>query len=163
MKKIKYIVMLAATAGISTIAIKHVKRKIQSAELNTSRLSKYYDILLDWIDNLYGKRKLESVFLKKNYKKIAVYGRGTLGLLLYEELKDADIEIKYYIDQNADKYSSDIDGIPTLGIEAVNQMEAIDCIVVTPIHVYENIKDSLESTGVTIPILSLQEVIVEAE
>ena len=153
-----------AMATVGVFGVKYVKRKIKASENNLNRQSQYYDVLLDWIDNMQGYRRIDRSLLKSGYRKIAVYGKGTLGFLLYRELMNTDVTIEYFIDQTADEYSSNVDGIPVVKKEDIFQMEPVDAIIVTPIHVYENIKKDLKCFGVEkIPIISIKETVLEAE
>lgn len=162
-KKAKGILFGTAIATIGVLAIRFIKRKIRLSETNLNRQSQYYDALLDWIDNMQGNRRIDAFLLENGYKKIAVYGKGTLGFLLYRELQNADVTIEFFMDQTADEYSSNVEGIPVIKKEELDKMEEVDAIIVTPIHAYENIRKDLEGMGVTIPVISLNEAILEAK
>lgn len=162
-KKVKRLICGTAIAAAGIAAIRYIKRKIHLSETNLNRQSQYYDALLDWIDNMQSNRKIDTFLLENGFEKIAVYGKGTLGFLLYRELQNTDVTIEYFVDQTADEYSSNVEGIPVIKKEELDKMEAVDAIIVTPIHAYENIKTDLEGIGVTVPIISLNEAILEAK
>lgn len=153
---------IAITTGL-VVEIRHIKKKINASEKNLGRLSQYYDILLDWIDNMQQNRKIANVLLEENYRKIAIYGKGTLGFLLYKELQDSGVSVEYFIDQTADKYSFKVEDTPVIGIQQVHQMNSVDAIIVTPIHVYESIKKDLVNNSVTVPVFSLNDMILDAK
>lgn len=46
------------------------------------------------------KEVIQDYLNKNNYKDIAIYGAGVLGIKLYETLKSMNIDIKYFIDKN---------------------------------------------------------------
>lgn len=162
-KKAKGIFGGTAIVAVGMFAIRYIKRKIRLSETNLSRQSQYYDALLDWIDNMQGDRRIATFLLEDGYKNIAVYGKGTLGFLLHRELQNTNVTIEFFIDQTADEYSSNVDGIPVIKKEELDKMREVDAIIVTPIHAYENIRKDLESIGVTVPIISLDEAILEAK
>lgn len=87
---------------------------------------------------MYEENILERRLCNLGYNKIAIYGMGTLGKIVYSLLKNSDkISVEYYVDgrQSKDiqlKYFSnkDIDSLP---------FDELDAIVVTPSYCYGNV------------------------
>lgn len=151
---------IGAVAGIWEI--RQIRKKMTLFRQNDDRLNRYYDLLLNWIDALYGKRSLSDYLKSNGYQKVAIYGNGTMGFLLYEDLKKSDMTVAYFIDKNAQEIPLDIEGIHTIGVEKIKEQEEVDAIIVTPIHAFDAIKNDLKKKDINIPIISLDTVVLEA-
>lgn len=117
------------------------------------KLSEFYNILIQWL-SLRQKGITAGDFMRKNgYKTVAVYGMKELGELLYKELRNEGICVKYVIDRFTESVFIDV---PVLKPD--EPLCPVDVIVVTAVHFYEEIRESL--TGrVDIPIRSLEDVL----
>lgn len=97
-----------------------------------------YLLMSQWINIKQAGRNLEEYFTKNEYKKIAIYGMGPMGLRLVKELKGTSIEIVYGIDQNSDNIFA--------GIKVVKQddeLDDVDAVVVTVIKEFDMIREGL--------------------
>jgi ketol-acid reductoisomerase len=112
-------------------------------------------ILAKWITINQQGRYIGEYFKRANYKNVAIYGMGEVGLLLYNELNNAGINVVCGIDKNADYMTLDIECDL---FEPHDELPEIDVIVVTAIHYYDEIKSDL-SNNVGCPIISLMNVI----
>ncbi|MCY6959576.1 hypothetical protein [Clostridium brassicae] len=119
----------------------------------------YYSILYLWLKNKLNNKNIEDYFLKNKIKTIAVYGAGNLGELLYDELKNSNkVYTKYLIDQgNVNKKNYQI---PIIKLEQLSNMEEVDCIVVTPIYAYDQIKENLSKLGLN-KIMCIDDIVTE--
>lgn len=121
-----------------------------------ANLEKYvnYYILLDyWMQAMEREKLIEEFFLFRGYKKIAIYGIAALGKHLIAQLKDSEIEVIYTIDRMV------VDITGKLLSESVNEIPAVDAVIVTPVYDYSIIKDDLRKY-VNCDILSLEEVVL---
>ena len=75
-------------------------------------------------------------------KKIAIYGAGDMGRLLYEEIKDSDIEVAYFADRNGEGLHQ-VDDIPVVPLQEIPQMEDVDGMIITPAGNYDAIYKAL--------------------
>lgn len=107
-----------------------------------------------WITALNSGKKVEDYFHKYNIKTICIYGFGVMGKLLWEELKNSDIQVKMVLD--AVVKSNDI---PIFRIEEVEDFP-VDSIVVTAIVAFEEIKMLLRERT-NIEVISLEHIIDE--
>lgn len=116
-----------------------------------------YCVCRNWLATNNLNRPVCNYFNKLGYKKIAIYGLGEIGNLLQEEIQKNNIEISYAIDQNAENISS---SIPII-LPNSDDYNEVDAVIVTSIFEYQSIKSLLE-TKVKCPIISIEEVILEA-
>lgn len=115
----------------------------------------YYNLCNRWIKAIHDGYRLDEYFLEKGYRNIAVYGMGELGNRLIEELNETDIIVQYGINKDMWEAFAEID---IKGLEEEAYFDGVDCIVVTPIHLFEEIKQELEKKCDCI-IISLEDVI----
>ena len=93
-------------------------------------------------------------YIKKVFpNEMAIYGYGFLGKLLYEELKDCNVSLKFVVEKNSSAVHVDL---PVYRVE--DNLPEVDCIIVTAQYYYDEIYISLKRKGVH-NILSIEEVI----
>lgn len=112
-----------------------------------------YHITLKWLE----KNILEeNIFSALENKKVAIYGFGFLGKLLYEEIRKRNIPFVGVIDKNINKESyTEYKRIP---IDYLDKNIEIDIIIVTVIWDFLNIKKNLEKSF-SCEIISLEEIL----
>lgn len=139
----------AVTAGMAA------KKTATLANKETILYQRCYNITSQWILHKQNGISLDKYFTGKGYHSIAIYGMGRLGILLYEELKNSDIEVVYGIDM--DPYCT----YPGLKIvQPEDEPERADVIVVTPVMAFDDIREML-AEKTEIPVLSIEEVVYE--
>ena len=83
-------------------------------------------------------KSLESYFLEKNWKHIAIYGYGKIGKHMYNRLKNSLVNVDYFIDQNT--------VISEKGVTIKNpadKLPLVDVIIITPVLEFEEISKHL--------------------
>lgn len=115
----------------------------------------YYELCNQWIKNVNDGYRIEEYFIEKKYYNIAVYGMGELGNRLIEALEDTSVNVQYGINKNMWEAFAEID---IKGMEEETCFIDVDCIVVTPIHIYEDIADELRLKA-DCDIISLEDVV----
>ncbi|MCI8949030.1 MAG: hypothetical protein HFG49_03175 [Lachnospiraceae bacterium] len=113
-----------------------------------------------WLENRNANKTFADYFHRYGYKTIAIYGAGDLGRLLYEEIKNSDIKVKYFIDRNGEGIH-EIDGIPVTTISSAGEMEEVDILVVTFLNTYDKMCETLARYAPEIRTLSLKEALYE--
>lgn len=83
-----------------------------------------------------------SIWLERhNYKKIAIYGMGICGEILYKQLsKNSQISVLYGIDRKKD---IKIEGIDIWTLD--DELQRVDIVIVTAIASFEGIKADIEN------------------
>ena len=124
-----------------------------------SRINLYEDISNQWDLNKSNGKKIDVYLRKEGIGDIAIYGMGTMGERLYNELRDSEITIACFIDRAADKYEDGIDGVKLILPEAIESLNKTSAIIVTPVHVYEDIKEVIQNYGYKGKIISLETIV----
>ena len=99
-------------------------------------------------------------FHEYGYHKIGICGAGDLGRLLYEEIKDSDIQVLYFIDRNSEGLRY-IDEIPVVTMQEIQEQEKADVLVIAPEWDYEAVNQVLLRICQELPTLSLREAVYE--
>ena len=89
--------------------------------------------------------------------EIAIYGYGFVGKILYQELEDANVPVKYIIDKNAKSIH-----ISTPVFKFEDELPYVDNVIVTAQYYYDEIYVSLHSV-MKCKIVSIEEVINECK
>lgn len=131
------------------------EERIVTKSEKIDKYRQYYELCNSWVKLNNNHYQLETYFFEHNYKTIAIYGMGELGNRLVEALEESDITIKYGIDSNVWAAFAEID---IKGIDDIDFIDDVECVVVTPVHVYDKIYESLKDKA-KCDIISLEDVI----
>lgn len=152
----KLLKCLLVGMGITSFLIVRLQQRCINQWKKAAAKNKALFILTDqWIRIKQEGKTLKTFFRIRNYKKIAIYGMGTVGLRLAKELKHSGIEILYGIDKNAPNIYSDF-RLVTLEEDLL----AVDAIVVTVIDGFDEVSDIL-SEKVDCPIIAIEDILNE--
>lgn len=143
-----------AIAGIGYMA----QKSIEKSGIMEGRYKAYYQLANQWLVNKNSGKNVSKYFEDNNISNIAIYGMGTLGELFYEEIKDSDVKVSYFIDKNADILYYGADDIAVISIEGIAKQEKTDAIIVTPVFDFEEIREALEEVT-DIRLISLEDVV----
>lgn len=114
-----------------------------------------YMLMNRWVRVRQEGKNVSDYLEKCGYHRIAIYGMSAVGETLLRELQGTSTEVAYGVDQNAGGICAEID-IYTLQ----DDLKEVDAIIVTPIGVFESIKQSLVSK-VDWPILSIEDILYD--
>jgi len=155
---ITIIVVIAAAAGgflFYQIRSKRAMTRVKRENfLQLEKYRSYYYLLSSWMVLRNKGRMLSEYFKDHNFKNVAIYGLGRLGICLYEELKRSEINIIYAIDHNAAHFSY----LDLKVVTPESQLEPVDVIIVTPVSEYEKITTELRERTSS-KIINLEDVI----
>lgn len=113
-------------------------------------------LMYKWMQLINSGWNLEEYLLQNEYFKIAIYGFGLLGKILYTELIQKRIVVSYIIDQNENVSEEKI-------VSWGESWDSVDCIIVTPFYLYREIKERIKMEKGDFEILSLENILAEAE
>lgn len=129
-----------------------------SWEFNKSlkKLSKYYRILVQWMELVNKGDNICTYFVNHNYKRIAVYGMADLGRLLVDSVMGcSNFDLIYGIDRNW-KY---IDSRVAI-YSPDDELPVSDVVVITPAHEYIRIAEDMKNRGMS-NVVSIEDVVYE--
>lgn len=143
-----------AIAGIAYLN----KKNYEKSSVLEGRYKSYYQLANQWLMNKNEGKKVSKYFEDNDIKSVAIYGMGTLGELFYEEVKDSDIKVGYFIDKNSDILCYGMDEIPITSIDGIAEQEEVDAIIVTPVFDFDVIEEDLDKVT-DIQLISLEDVV----
>lgn len=139
---------------------KHLQQQtivIKQYEKSLLKFREYYELLDQWMMNREQGMCVENYFAKNNYKSIAIYGMGSMGNHLYQELKQSSkVQVLYAIDKKGTSIFSEL-CVKKLS----DDLPAVDAVIITVTLSYADIVLSLEEKLIC-PMISLDEVICES-
>lgn len=120
---------------------------------------RYYNesVMFDkWLNKKSQKESLTDYFSSRNYNRIAIYGFGAMGKHLLNEINNDDtVQCVYIIDRNAEMIN-----VQTPVYRPEEDLEPVDLIVVSTIHIYDEIYEFLNAKG-EYRVMSLKQIIEE--
>lgn len=133
------------------------KALLKQNYLYAEKLHIFFDLLSEWFVGKIKGKNIADWIIKNNYKRIAIYGMGSLGEVLYLDLCDnQNIHILYGLDRKEKK-------IKDLKIYSLaDSLVPVDLIIVTAVTSYEEIKKEIaQRMGFSCKIISLAQLIEE--
>lgn len=146
--------ILGCSIETAVVVRKLIEQKREKND-NIEKMKEFYGLLVQWVKNDQNAKRIANYFTEKGYKTAAIYGIKEIGELLYSALEGTDITVKYIIDK-----SEKPDNFPVPVVLPDGELEAVDVIVVTAIHYYDDIEELLEKR-VPYDIISVEDIIYE--
>lgn len=141
--------------------IEQNRNRLRTPEIVTDekyRKEKLYKQILEMWMTLRDRKITVDGFLEKmGIKKIAIYGGGILGRHLYYELRETNITVVCFLEQNR---NVNISGIKM--IVPGEPIEDVDAIIITPMIEYDKIREYL-SRKYDSALISIETVIYNAD
>lgn len=109
--------------------------------INDYRNFKNNQMISEWLWAKQMGKQLNEILIEDKIKTVAIYGFSKMGKLLYHELENSDILVKYAID----KRDLICELQPIVVYKPCEELPNVDAIIVTPVIDYIEIKTFLES------------------
>lgn len=127
--------------------------EINPLELELQKQRLFYKILTNWIDYGHKGWNLGKELKKRGYRSIGIYGYAELGkLAAYEVENEENIDLKVIFDKKANQFDDKRIKYPN------TLYEDIDCVMVTAVYYFDEIKEELSRLGYT-NIKSIKEMV----
>lgn len=118
-----------------------------SKEKRLKMFEEFFHIFDQWMTLHEDGVTLAMILEKKGYKKIALYGMGTMALHVIQDLKNSSVKVLYIIEKEKESYYTDIE-IKTLKDD---NLPKVDMIIYTLELKNKTVLDALhEQTGAKI-------------
>lgn len=159
-RKIVHVLYLIASMVISLLMVHYrllykKKKRETASSAGTKRNSMYLTITTQWVLNKQEGKTMDAFFTENEIKKVAIYGMGTMEELLYNELKNMDVDVSYFIDKNATNYEFMYDVIT---LDQMSNFEMVDAVIVTPVFAFGEIAEDVKKNA-DVKIVSLEELV----
>lgn len=139
-----------------TIAPEDSGIKVRELEERSSKLSKYFRLLGNWLDVEIRAADFFVYFKKRGIRSVAIYGMGRIGRLLYDKLrKNGGIDTAYVIDKSFPVFFD----LPVY--KPADGLPEVDCIIVTVNSQFDAINSELKKVT-SIPVVCIDEIVNEA-
>ncbi len=135
-----------------------MSERIDSLLRQNERYRNYWEILRDWLNIKVDGKKILKYLTDSNVETVAIYGMGMLGAILYKELCDEGICVKYGIDKDVSK--NDKFDIPIVALD--DEFTDVDLIIISVVYDREKIKDLLKEK-INVEVMFLYEILSYAK
>ena len=147
---------LVVTIGVVFFLLFRLQQRcINSWKAAADKNRALFLLMNQWVYRKQEGKNLQIYFDKNNYKRIAIYGMGDVGLRLVKELEHSGIDIVYGIDRNAPNIQSDI-----RMVKPNDELDAVDTIIVALIGGFDEVFDVL-SQKIDCPIIAIEDILNE--
>lgn len=121
-------------------------------------------IIQNWLENKIHNKSIGNYLGTYSYKKVAIYGIGKLGELLYKELETSSIGVVAFLTNNH-VYQYFMENTVVVRLDdflKTNVIDAsVDAIIVTQQEDYETVLLDTLATVPWLPVVSLKDIIYE--
>lgn len=131
-----------AEAWTSLIINYHRENEIKYED-NLRRKASFYSLLSRWMEMKLAGQSAAERLLQMGYRSVAIYGAGKHGKFLYEDIKNSEVEVRYFIDKN--KNSMPESGLTVYTME--EEFPTVDVIIITPYLEQQTIIRELKQKG----------------
>lgn len=152
-------IMLCILIIILIVIIIKEDNKITENERENQKSIQLYEMMCRWYINAKEGKSITNYFIEKKMTNIAIYGKGKLGKLLYNEIKDTkQINSICWVDKYLEtSLHSGTEKI--INIADVQEYKDVDALIITPVQFYDEIELELTKRGVETEIVSLEDII----
>ncbi len=139
---------------------RHIRVKEAKVKKLNNDFREYYEVVSRWIILKNSGRKPEEYFRFHGIKRIAIYGAGPLGEMLYQELFGGEVQILYVVDQTRKEFEN-VKGAKVIHPSLIPNQEMPDAIVITPMVFKTAILDVLCNLNLpnSVSFLMLDEIV----
>lgn len=127
----------------------------KNKDKSINKYKDYYKLMCVWA-NL-SNDKIVDYLQKKYIASVAIYGGRDMGEIMYKQLENSPINVKFFIDKSS--YSNSFSKLPLYSPD--DKIDDADAVIVTPYMEYENIKNVLNKKN-NLNVISIKDVIYGA-
>lgn len=122
-------------------------------------VKQYEPLLYQWILNEHNGFTIEAYLLGKGFKRILIYGAGIIGECLFHVLKDSDVEIVGFIDEEKSKEMTSIHNINVYSPQSLPTVDTFDVVIVSVGHLYYSISHIIKNMYGDIILISIEDIV----
>lgn len=136
-------------------AEKRLAEPLQKIQEEAVKFQSLFQMMGGWLEAKLRDMSVAEYCKDHGYNRVAIYGMGLAGQILYEELKGTDVQVLYAIDRNKANVISKVDIYsPT------ERLPKVDAIIISAITYFEEIADMLQER-VNCDIVSLEDIVYD--
>jgi len=148
--------------GLQGAAVYFAKKSFDEIKESEGLYIDYYDLLNQWVQNKNDNKSVVDYLKQNKFNSVAIYGIDDIAIRLYEELKNTEIKLNYFIVEDLeDLKEKNIDDISIIDKYEIESLEKVDAIIITDIKFYDEIEEELMDLDVDSEIISIEDLIYE--
>ena len=106
---------------------------------HVNRKNSFYQLMRNWMQLNLNGGSIEEQLMKLGCFSVAIYGVGNHGRMLYEDLRDTQISVKYFIDKQK---KEGLGEVPVYSLE--EELPDADAVIITPYLEFASIQQVLQ-------------------
>lgn len=137
-------------------SLKSFWKLLEKAVMERDKNYLYYMLCAQWLTLKRTHDNIGITLRNDGIRKVAIYGKGMLGELLFDELTDIGLHVVCFLDQQTAGLQKQMCKVPVITLDDIGQIEPFDAIVVTPCYFYRQIEADLKYAGIKKKLISLE-------
>ena len=118
------------------------------------------NLLVQWLEKRNQNRTIGAYLKEKGIKNVGIYGLGTIGERLLEELlADKDITVSYILDKKWVLQGGRCEGIPVISPDLIKKYPGVQWLIVTPVFDLYSIRTEIFKIDPHTEIKGIDEII----
>lgn len=120
-----------------------------------------YDILYKWMLCDIHNRDIVGALCSQGIRRVAIYGAAELGVILYRKLQNSQIQVDCFVDKYSMMTHYGVEDVEIIKPWDLKKRSNIDLIIIAVTNVVEEIKRDLDKLGNLIPVMSLEDIVMD--
>ncbi|EKD28508.1 MAG: hypothetical protein ACD_79C00287G0015 [uncultured bacterium] len=113
-----------------------------------------------WLEKRNNQKKISTYLYKNNFDCISVYGLGSIGERILEEVLSDDVKVEYIIDSRFVLQGGKYDGIPVIRIDLLERFsKKTQLVIVSIVEEFDEIKKNINMFIPDLKVMSVSEII----
>lgn len=127
---------------------------LEDRQKRVDKFYAYFNLLDQWMCCKEQDLEFVDFFTENNIRSVSIYGMGKIGRHLAYELVRNGIKIEYVIDEGENAlYGKE----PHYNLQ--DDLPDVDAVIVTPIDIFDNIKDEILKKNKKMQVISLKTIV----
>ncbi|MCP4216304.1 MAG: hypothetical protein GY765_16770, partial [bacterium] len=122
-------------------------------------LTQRYDLMNSWMEKRNEGRWVAGFLNDNNIGAVGVYGLGTIGERVLEELLEKGVNVPCIIESRPELLGGRYAGIPVINNYMLRTFKMVKCIIVTPFHALDSIRETIHEVEPGMKIIGIDEII----
>lgn len=106
-------------------------------------------------------RSITDLLQAQQVKSVAIYGAAELGIILYRKLQNSPIQVDCFIDKFSMATHYGLEETKIIKPYELAERGNLDLIIIAVTNVVDEIKRDLNELGIKIPIISLEDIVMD--
>ena len=135
------------------------KREAGALRSYANKVSKRYDLFNDLLKKKYEGKNIGNYLRTQSVNAVGIYGLGSIGERVIEELHQNGIAIRYIIDKRGELHGGRYDGIPVISSRFAIKYKDTQFLIVTFVEGVDEVRKQMFEYSDNLSIVGIGEIV----